>query len=1106
MYQESRIEAAPDSEVDRLRRQVTLLEEAIENMHQGLCMFDTDGRIAICNTRYAETIGLPPDRVCPGLSGRDLIQLSIEAGHHPGKTVEDVERELWANLMSGSRTKALLERGGRTFALHHAVSANGRWVATYEDITERLSAEAALRENEEHLRYTIELNPQIPWHADPEGRIVSVSSRWGRITGLTPEQIQEDPWSRIIHPDDHGKVRESWRNALATGQFAGNLARYRMRDGSYRWIRTRAAARRNARGEIVGWYGSSEDIHDHVVAEERLRESEARFRSIIDAMPDCVKIYDESGTLIHINPSGLRLLQAESFEDILRPDFEALLPEYREAALATHARVMAGESVVWTYEVVGLAGRRRHLEGHAVPYETPDGTRAHLCISRDITARRQAEQAIRRSEERLRLVHEATELADFEGDANGMLFASERFFQQAGLPLGDLRITFQKWLATIVHPEDRARVEAEAWDAHAGTGNLSTEYRIVRADNGEVRWIASRTHVERGHDGRRIRTIGAHIDITEARRAEDALRDSEERFRLAAQAAGLGVWDYDMATETRGWSDRFRSIFGLGTDAKPELETALACVHPEDRMLLLARLKSTRDGNDTGKFELTFRIRRASDDAERWITANGWKTFKTASELGRIIITVRDVTDEKTAEERIRWSATHDLLTGLPNRALFQERLDEAIVAARAGDGSVGLLMFDLDHFKQINDSLGHDVGDLVLRTFAERLQASVRCDDTVARLGGDEFAVVLPGLSSNSSLARFAQSILDRMREPLVHQGRIIDCRATIGASIYPIHGETAEDLLKNADIALYASKSAGRGGMTIFQSDLRAELDRRSGMIQLARGAVHDDRVLTYYQPKVHLGDRAIVGFEALLRWRDPSGRIRAPAVIAAAFEDAEVAREISERMIERVVADMRDWLDRGIDFCQVAINASAAEFRRDRFAEGLLDRLATAGVPAERLQLEVTETVFLGRGAEYVHRALALLSANGVRIALDDFGTGYASLRHLKQFPVDIIKIDQSFVRDMHEDPGDEAIVNAVLNLGKSLGIDVVAEGIETDCQAERLLELGCDFGQGYLFSRAVAARSVPGLLAKHPPRRDRRRSVRPGSGLRLVASRR
>src|SRR5690606_30812352 len=287
------------------------------------------------------------------------------------------------------------------------------------------------------------------------------------------------------------------------------------------------------------------------------------------------------------------------------------------------------------------------------------------------------------------------------------------------------------------------------------------------------------------------------------------------------------------------------------------------------------------------------------------------------------------------------------------------------------------------------------------------------------------------------------------------------------------------------------------------LFEPHMRDNVQQRNSMVHLARAAIEDDRIVPYYQPKLDLKSRSLVGFEALLRWRNPRGRIGSPAALEAAFEDSDVAAQISDRMIERVICDMRGWLDRGIDFKSVAVNASAAEFRRDNFAERVLEQLRRAEIPTRCFQLEITETVFLGRGAEYVHRALALLNLRGVKIALDDFGTGYASLRHLKQFPVDIIKIDQSFVRDMGEDPGDEAIIIAVINLGRSLGIRVVAEGIENEDQARRLLELKCDIGQGYLFWKAVPAARVPTLV-------DRWRGEFAGfapyaHGLRLVAGR-
>lgn len=815
-----------------------------------------------------------------------------------------------------------------------------------------------------------------------------------------------------------------------------------------------------------------------VKAALRAREGDGHVRAILDALPDSVKIYDEDRRLVYINPCGLELHQAKNIEEMWRPGTATIATEYLDEALEIHRRVIAGETVVGTYEIVGLEGKRVHVESQAVPFLLPDGRRGHMCLSRDVTDRIKAEQTLRESEERLRLVQEATALAEFEACPEGITSFTDRFLQQTGLPLGTTFVSHEEWL-DLVHPDDRDQFQKEVERCIQATRSVDFEFRIVRRDTGEVRWISSRTRLKR--DGSVGYIIGAHLDVTERRRADEALRESEERFRLAAEAADLGVWDYDAVLNERDWSDRLREIFGLRQDAPAQLEVALGCIHADNRAQFSSYIKQIRTGT-AHRLSATFRIVRADDRRERWISVNAWRTHKADEKYRRIIMTVRDITEEKTAEQRVRWSATHDALTGLVNRAQFREDLEAAVSAAHDHELAVGVVLLDLDHFKQVNDALGHYVGDALLKMFADRLRSIAGPELTVARLGGDEFAIVVPKLVSELELVQLCDTVQERTREPFIHEGRLLDCRVSSGAALYPKHSASTEDLVKDADMALYAAKAGGRATVSIFESRMREEFQKRVSMVQLARSAIGEDRVIPYYQPKFRLLTGALEGFEALLRWRTPDGRIDHPSTIEAAFEDFEVAAAISDRMIESTIYDMRVWLDRGIGFRHVAVNASAAEFRRDDFAERVLERLRRADIPTRCFQIEVTEIVFLGRGAEYVHRALALLNAEGVKIALDDFGTGYASLRHLKQFPVDIIKIDQSFVRDMAVDPGDEAIVRAVINLGRSLGISVVAEGVETELQLDRLSRLGCDMGQGFLFSPSVAARRVPALIGR------------------------
>lgn len=452
--------------------------------------------------------------------------------------------------------------------------------------------------------------------------------------------------------------------------------------------------------------------------------------------------------------------------------------------------------------------------------------------------------------------------------------------------------------------------------------------------------------------------------------------------------------------------------------------------------------------------------------------------------IAGIIGVSRDITERLATEENLRWSATHDSLTGLPNRRLLQEELTAAIAEAQRSETIVAVMQVDLDHFKYVNDSLGHDAGDALLTHVAERLRNVVRIEGIVARTGGDEFAIVLPGVESVDAARALAADVLETLRAPHVHDGHMLDCRASIGVGLYPVHGWTPEQLLKAADVALYRAKARGRGQVILFAPEMRTDIQKRSSMINAARDALTSDRVLPFYQPKIDLRSGAVAGFEALLRWHDRNGLLRTPGEIAAAFEDAHLCCDISDRMIDRVIRDMRRWTDDGIDFGHVAVNAAAADFRHGDFAERLLERLEAAGLAPKHLQLEVTETVFIGQGTEYVERALRTLSAAGVQIALDDFGTGYASLRHLREFPVDCIKLDRSFISGLDRDGGDAAIVRAMLNLGHSIGIEVVAEGIETQSQASHLLRLGCPLGQGFLFSKAVDASQVPALLTARP----------------------
>lgn len=445
-----------------------------------------------------------------------------------------------------------------------------------------------------------------------------------------------------------------------------------------------------------------------------------------------------------------------------------------------------------------------------------------------------------------------------------------------------------------------------------------------------------------------------------------------------------------------------------------------------------------------------------------------------------VLTSIVDITGRKEAERHLAHLAMTDALTGLANRSHFMATLTQAALTSGRSGSQMAVVLIDVDEFKRINDSAGHDAGDALLCAVAERLRDAVRPSDMVARMGGDEFAVILTRLQGLVDLDAILARMTGRLHAPLRHGGRDIDCRVSMGVALFPDHAGDIADLIKHADIALYEAKNGGRGRACLFEPGLLERWQREARMLERARDALTHAPPVPWYQPKVDLTDGRVIGFEALLRCVRPDGSLIMPDHIMAAFEHPELGRKITERMIDQILVDCRRWLDAGLDFGHVAVNVPGVELHDPAFPERLLQRLEAIGVEPGRIELEVTESVFLGRNVDVVERSLNRLSQAGMSIALDDFGTGYASLSHLKQFPIDVIKIDKGFVRDLETDPDDAAIVRTVLNLAYSLGIHTVAEGVENAQQLDYLRSGGCHYGQGFYFGAAVPATQLPSFL--------------------------
>nr|WP_227509901.1 GGDEF domain-containing protein [Acinetobacter sp. NCu2D-2] len=449
-----------------------------------------------------------------------------------------------------------------------------------------------------------------------------------------------------------------------------------------------------------------------------------------------------------------------------------------------------------------------------------------------------------------------------------------------------------------------------------------------------------------------------------------------------------------------------------------------------------------------------------------------------------ILCVTRNVSQQRIAESRLKTVIERDELTGLYNRRTFYKLFKRALLKAKQQNTEVGVLLIDLDYFKHINDTMGHIAGDHLLHVLGERFHANFGKNTIISRLGGDEFVILVKNLESEAQLFDIARLACAQMDQPINYTGQTINGGMSIGCAMYPRDGLSTSNLLKCADIALNDLKNSGRGGIRMFNQEMFKSLDDMTKQLTLARKIIKSDQILPYYQPKVRLSDGAVIGFEALLRWKDQDQQIQLPSHIFCAFQDYELASRISETMQLKVFEDMMRWKEQGLEIMPISINAAPVEFLRDDYAEKLLERLSRFDIPADKVELEITEQSLSERGANYVIRALNVLKEFGISISLDDFGTGHSSLTRLQEYPVDCIKIDRNFVNRMNSDPSALAIVKAITQIGSSISLDVLVEGIENTDQLTTLINCDCQIGQGFYFYRPMAGQSAEKLLQTRP----------------------
>jgi diguanylate cyclase (GGDEF)-like protein/PAS domain S-box-containing protein len=630
--------------------------------------------------------------------------------------------------------------------------------------------------------------------------------------------------------------------------------------------------------------------------------------------------------------------------------------------------------------------------------------------------------------------------------------------------------------------EDVARGKpAKELETVTREGRFEEEGWRVRKD-GSVFWANVIITPLRDEAGQHRGFSKVTCDITERKRAEEALRETEEKYFRIFNEAVVGIFQTTPGGRYLSVNPELARIYGY--DSPAELmanRTDIAYqvfVDPSERELFKRQVE---EKGSVHNFEYqTYR----KDGAKMWVLENARAVRDSSGATLYYEGTVANITDRKVAEERVQYLAYYDALTGLPNRALLEDRLSKALASARRQKDKVALLFLDLDRFKNVNDSLGHLVGDLLLQDVAERLKRWSREQDTVARLAGDEFLIVLTDVKDIPDAAVAAERLMDAMTAEFVVQGHSFDISCSLGISIFPEHGADGETLIKHADTAMYCAKEYGRNNFQFFTADMNAQVVERLTLESSLRLALGKQELFLVYQPQMDIGTGRITGLEALLRWQHPELGLVPPDKFIRIAENSGLIMPIGEWVLRTACSQARKWQDEGLPAVPVAVNVSAVQFRQEGFCELIRRVLRETGLAPQYLELELTESLLL-TSADVTLSVLQELRALGLKLAIDDFGTGYSSFSYLRQFRVSKLKIDRSFVRDIAVDPDDAAIAAAIISMAKSLHLKVIAEGVEDEAQMSFLRAHQCDEIQGYYFSKPLAVDKVADKLrGDHP----------------------